>query len=421
MRARHEPLLLLVASLGGCGGGQPSPDPESYREVSAQAALGQWASSEALSAPVRIEALGLTNAAQVVLGGGSTAFVVSSGAFEARALYAEGADPLSTGRIFGLAPRMEGGAWLAADAGVFFVGRLYTAKSGLSAARASQISAVARGGLRGVWIAGEDGLLRSTGAALERLSVPGTSGAATAVAVSSDGNSAFAVVGGKLVLLRAATAERITAELSPLEPKNISSVAAGSEMLYAATELGLIRWRASDAPAFTLLTLAPAGQPPTIPRALAVDGSTGAAWVLGAQAILEARLDGTLLSFNAPSSLLGQTSTAAMAVDSAGEVWVAAGSELDHYSASAGLPVNLSFERDLKPWITQRCAQCHSNQTADFRAYEVFAPRAETSLNRIRTGDMPRCEGGLVCPSGQRLTPADYAVLDQWIRAGKPN
>lgn len=421
MRARHEPLLVLVASLAGCGGGQGSPDPQSYRELSAQAAPGLWADQEALAAPVPIEALGLTSAGQVALAGASTAYVLGTGAFEARALFAEGTDPLSTGRIFGLAPRMEGGAWLAADAGVFFIDRVYTAKSGLSAAPVRQISAVARGALRGVWFAGDDGLIHSNDGTLERLSVPGTSGAASAVAVSADGDSAFVVIGGKLALLRGGASGPITAELAPLDTGAISAVAAGAGVLYAASARGLIRWRSADSPSFALLTLAPSGQAPIVPRALAVDGTSGAAWVLGPQAILEAKVDGSLVSFEAPASLLGKTSTAALAVDAAQDVWLATGSTLERHRASTSAPLDLSFDRDLKPWVTQRCAQCHSNQTADFRVYEVFAPRAETSLNRIKSGDMPRCEGGLVCPTGQRLTPADYEILEQWIRAGKPN
>lgn len=421
MRARHEPLLLLVASFAGCGGGQGSPDPQSYRELSAQAQPGLWADQESLSAPVPIEALGLTSAGQVVLAGASTAYVLGTGAFEARALFAEGADPLSTGRIFGLAPRMEGGAWLAAAAGVFFVDRVYTAKSGLSAAPVRQISAAARGALRGVWLAGDDGLIHSSDGALEKLGVPGTSGPASAVVVSAEGDSAFVVIGGKLVLLRGGAGSPITAELAPLETGAITAVASGDGVLYAASARGLIRWRATDNPAFALLTLAPSGQAPIVPRALAVDASSGAAWVLGPQAILEARADGSLSSFEAPPALLGKSSTAALAVDAAGDLWLSAGSTLERRRPSTSAPLNLSFDRDLKPWVTQRCAQCHSNQTADFRVYEVFAPRAETSLNRVKSGDMPRCEGSLVCPAGQHLTPADYEILEQWIRAGKPN
>jgi hypothetical protein len=58
---------------------------------------------------------------------------------------------------------------------------------------------------------------------------------------------------------------------------------------------------------------------------------------------------------------------------------------------------------------------CH----ADFTDIGVFSPIAEDALQRVRSGDMPRCTGGLPCPGEQHLTADDYAVLEGWIRGGK--
>ena len=78
------------------------------------------------------------------------------------------------------------------------------------------------------------------------------------------------------------------------------------------------------------------------------------------------------------------------------------------------------FEYRRPPAIQNDCSMCHQNQTADFEVYEVFVERAEDALARVRAGDMPRCDGSVRCPPESALSPADYAVLEQWLRDGMP-
>ena len=73
----------------------------------------------------------------------------------------------------------------------------------------------------------------------------------------------------------------------------------------------------------------------------------------------------------------------------------------------------VSFAKELKPWLQKHCTACH----ADYAEPTPFGLKAEAALFRVGTGDMPRCTGGVPCPSGMRLD--DTTLLEQWIRTGK--
>src|SRR5262249_11715051 len=152
--------------------------------------------------------------------------------------------------------------------------------------------------------------------------------------------------------------------------------------------------------------------------AVAADRSTGTAWALSSDRLIAAEPSGAATAYVAPAELAG-SSSAAITVDALGDLWIALGPALHHLSRGA-TAAWVGFASDVARWIGAHCTQCHGNQTQDFRIYEVFAPKAEEALGRIRSGDMPRCNGGLVCPADQHLAASDYAVLEQWIRAGKP-
>ncbi len=86
------------------------------------------------------------------------------------------------------------------------------------------------------------------------------------------------------------------------------------------------------------------------------------------------------------------------------------------------------FERDVRPILRAHCFDCHGSQNVrkgglDLRLRRLMAKGGESGpaiapghpeesylLDRVKTGEMP--------PGDQKLTPAEVAVIDGWIRAG---
>jgi hypothetical protein len=86
------------------------------------------------------------------------------------------------------------------------------------------------------------------------------------------------------------------------------------------------------------------------------------------------------------------------------DVWVDAGS-------------GVGFAADVLPWLGTHCLECHTIEPGNYADYDVFVTFASEALRRVRLGDMPRC-GADLCPTEERLAPADYAVLEDWIEGG---
>ncbi|MFO0723279.1 MAG: hypothetical protein U1E65_05830 [Myxococcota bacterium] len=380
-------------------------------------AAGSFGASETLNATAPISAAGLDVAGGVVAAGDSIAFEEQGGTLFTRALYAAGDDPLETGPVRGVAPRLEGGAWIGAARGLFLIDGLYLAKSSLSvgSGAVSALASAMRGPLAGLWIGAPEGLYWRQADSTVRLGIVGLDGAVSQLAMDSAGAIGAVIAGDALVILLPGQAGALLSLRPPIPLTGLRGLAAGGGAVYAASAEGLLRYRASDDPPWTFLSPSPE---PFAARAVGAEAS-GAAWVLGKDQIYRVDLDGGWTSFPAPPALAAGTATAAMTIDGAGDLWFAAGSSLEHRGKGASAAV--SFQTDVLPFIVARCAECHSNQTADFRDRTVFAARAEVALARVITGDMPRCAGGLACPSEQHLKPADYEVLDRWIRAGKPD
>src|SRR5580658_9040411 len=97
--------------------------------------------------------------------------------------------------------------------------------------------------------------------------------------------------------------------------------------------------------------------------------------------------------------------------------------------ASQPVPsVNLTFEKDIRPILRTHCLDCHGSQNVrkgglDLRLQRLMAKGGESGpaiapghpeesylLDRLKTGEMP--------PGDQKLTPAEVAVIDGWIRGG---
>ncbi len=398
-------LSVVLPCLLACGS-PPPPAPVELTRVEDAPARGDALAVEKVSAPASVDGLGGTNAGSVALFAGGRVYEWIGGRLEPRTLYAVGSDPTSLGAVHAIAPRHSGGAWVAAESGLFVLDGLYVSRSPLPGASGPVRSAIEakEGLLAGLWLAADAGLYRRTPDALEKYQLLDSTAAPRAIAVDAQGSSAFVLAGDQLFLLTHLDG-KLVSETPPLELTGVTAVGAGKGRLYAACEQGVLEWSAGKSPAWTLYTLG--GQ---AARALAVDALSGAAWIR-TDADLVKLEDGALTAHSAPA-LSGVTER--MALATSGDLWLARAAELHRFKIGVG-SVDVTFDRDLKPWLTTNCTRCH----ADFTSYEVFAPKAEAALAKVKAGDMPRCSGGVVCPVEQRLSAEQYAVLEGWIRGGK--
>lgn len=414
---------LVVLSAWGplaCGGDEAPPvvvtPPEAVVQVVTAAplpAVMTESSSVALASPAQALGTAQSGAPVVVVGG--VLHTVGSDGLVPHALYAEGDDPRAVGVVSALAPRALGGAWIGAEAGLFVLATPYVTHQPLGTPLAPRaLSEAVTGPLAGVWLGASSGLYhQDSSRALARYEPASGPLAVRALAVDVEGAAGLVVdEAGGLWLLEAEGDARYLSQ-PELGAGRTLAVAAGRGVLWAGTEQGLVRWRATDTPRFTRFTLGGSGAEAV--RALAAEHDTGVAWARTDTAFVRATPAGELERVVAPA--LSSGAVPALAVDTVGDVWSTEGSGLLRQSL-ADRTGRVSFAADVAPWIGQHCAACHQNATADFRDVAVFRARAEASLARVRTGDMPRCDGGRPC--AERLAPAAYAVLERWIRQGKP-
>jgi len=313
-----------------------------------------------------------------------------------RSLYAAPGDPTSMGAISSIAPRVAGGAWISAASGLFMLDSLFVTHVPIDVDAPTAVADAPSGPLAGLWIGAPTGLLhRRTDGHLERVGEL----APTAIAIEPRGERALILETSALTLLEAKDGE-IFGSTPALEAGAIHGVAAGPGVLWAAAEGGLAMQQNG---AWTLFTGAGAV------LAVSADATSGDAWARTATQLIRATTSGAISALAAPGA--GD----AIVVDGLGDAWATSGDRLAR--TSVGLS-GVTFEADVRPWITQNCSSCHRGSTADFEVYAVFAERAELALARVRAGDMPRCNGGVICAEADRLD--DYAVLESWIRRGKP-
>jgi hypothetical protein len=372
--------------------------------VSAAATQGGALTQEELAAPGPVAAVGMSTAGNLVLVADGRVYERIAGELVRRSLYAQGTDPTSLGTVSAIVPRAKGGAWIAGDNGLFVVDGTYVTHSPVMVGMGpvAGLTEVAQGNLNGLWLAATNGVYRRQTAETFRYNIEGYGEVASGVAGDPDGAGAFAVLDGKLVLLTPGEAATPAAAEPPEDPGKVNAVAGAKGALYAATARGLFRWVRTATPAWTRFTLGD-----TEALDVKVDPVTQAAWVVTADALI--RIDG-----DQATSYARPAGTQSLAVDRIGDLWTAKASTLVRVQAGAG-SAEAKFATDLKPWLQQRCTSCH----ADFADPVAFSPKAESALQRVRTGDMPRCTGGVPCPQTQWLMPADYAVLEGWIRGGK--
>src|SRR5262249_54108189 len=118
--------FFFAACGGDGGGGVVQPSEIDVREGAPSG--GTISAMSALEADAAVEALGIDNNKNVVAVAGAQTFAVAADALELRALYAGPGDPETTGTVHAVVPKMDGGAWIAADAGLFILDELYVLK-----------------------------------------------------------------------------------------------------------------------------------------------------------------------------------------------------------------------------------------------------------------------------------------------------
>jgi hypothetical protein len=398
---RALPLIGVIAL--GCGTAEPQPPPPQFNVVAGTGTQGAALTQDEVDAGGAVTALGLTQEGDLVEVADGFVYQRVAGVLTPKNLYAEAADPQSTGAVKQITPRAQGGAWLATDNGLFMLEGDYVSHSPVMAGMGALSGAgeVAQGGMSGLWLAASNGVYRRTSTDTNRYSVDGYSNTAAGIAVEKGGLGAFALLGSTLVLLTPGEAAPAAA-LPPDDVGGVKALAAASGALFAATDRGLYRWKPSATPQWTRFSLDGSGA-----LDVQVDPVTGSAWVVTASQLLRIDAD-AVTSFARPDG------TSLLAVDLFGDLWTARDATLVQIHAGGGA-MNASFATDMKPWLTAHCVMCH----ADFTDIGVFSPIAEDALQRVRSGDMPRCTGGLPCPGEQHLTADDYAVLEGWIRGGK--
>lgn len=399
-----RPLWLSALVLAACGTPQPPTPPEEKLKVHGTAAAqGSALMQEELATAGTVSAVGMSTDGNLVLVAGDRVYELIAGELTRRSLYAEGADPTTLGAVSSIIPRAKGGAWLASANGLFVVDGEYVTHSPVMVGMGplSGASEVSQGNLSGLWLAATNGVYRRQASETSRYRIEGYGEAAGAIAADPDGAGALAVLGEELVLLTPGETGPAAAE-PPEDVGTVNALASAKGALFAATSKGLYRWQRTATPQWARFTLGDAAA-----SDVKVDPVTGAAWVTTSDALF--RLDADALTqFARPMG------TEKLAIDRLGDVWTAKGSTLVRLKAGVGA-AGASFMTDLKPWLTTHCNACH----ADFADPVAFKPRAEAALQRVRTGDMPRCNGGVPCPTEQHLKAEQFAVLEAWIRGGK--
>lgn len=399
-----RPLWLSALVLAACGTPALPPVEEKLTVNSTAAAQGSALMQEELTTSGTVSAVGRSADGNLVVVAGDRVYELTAGELTQRNLYAQGTDPTSLGAVSAIIPRAAGGAWIASANGLFVAEGSYVTHSPVMVGMGplAGASEVSTGTLRGLWLAATNGVYRRQTAETARYRIEGYGETAGAIATDPDGSGAFAVLGDQLVLLTPGEAAAPAAAEPPEAVGTVNAVAGAKGTLFAATSKGLYRWQRTATPQWTRFTLGDAAA-----LDVKVDPVTEGAWVVTADSLFRLDVD-SLTKFARPAG------TERLAVDRLGDLWTAKASTLVRVKAGAGA-ASSSFATNLKPWLTQHCTSCH----ADFGDVVAFKPRAESALQRVRTGDMPRCTGGVPCPTASHLKPEQYAVLEAWIRGGK--
>lgn len=395
--------LAAVAVLWSCGDAAdlPATTPTTVMDPAPQ--TGAWTRESARPLGASAQALGVDGEAHVVVIAEGLAYVAVGGQLDKRTLYAGPGEPTSMGQPRAVRARPGAGAWIATSSGLYALDPHFVTRSPLSERTpdVNDVAEAAAGPLAGIWILDAAGLWTKNPAGLQQVHVDLPE--ARWIAVDTLGQFALLASEQSLQLLTK-QGDALSALEIRLDTGLIRGLAAAPGRLWVATERGLFE---TDGQSWTHHPL----QGQSI-EAVATDPATGAAWARSPQALWQ--VQGT--THTRYGSGLDEVG---LSVDGLGDVFGLASGALFKRGTGAPRGEAVTFS-DVQPWLTTHCAQCHQNQTADFLVYDAFVERAEEALARVRSGDMPRCQGSVRCPTDAALAPADYSVLEQWIRDGMP-
>ena len=384
-----------------CGPIAAAPPPETLRTITGTGTVGARLTVELIDTVDPITRIGTSTDGTIIITAGDRVLEQTAEGLQHRTLYAEPTDPTSLGTVSSISPRQPTGAWLATDTGLFVLQAQYVSHAPITAGMGAlgTVTEATAGPFTGLWLSASNGIYRRQDESTQRYQVQGTEGSAATAAVDPLGTAAMVVANGQLFALTPGEPTPI-ADPGPVSGE-IFGLAASNKTLWAATTQGLVRYQADATPKWSRFTLS--GE--TI-DAVAVDSLSGSTWAKSGARLF--RIDADAITAFDISPGEGQ-----LAVDHLGDVYSFTGHSLQRIEA--GTPgAAVSFQTQLKPWLAQHCQRCH----ADFKAIDVFLPKAGTALQRVESGDMPRCEGGVICPVEGRLTADQTALLEQWIRGG---
>ncbi len=321
-------------------------------------------------------------------------------------VYAEDpAGPWVTGAVTAMATRPQGGAFVAAESGLFTTAYGVLVPSPVNAS----LQDVVIGGLavRGqgeaeeLWIAADSGLVRVTAGLRSDFDLPdggrplmvAASDAALLVATDQDGLYVIDPVGMAVSRLDGAAP--------------VSALAGAPSQLWALTGEGVIG-QATDG-AWTVFAGDPAAGEP---RGLAVDDAQGA-FLVTDMGVLELTAGGSAATIGDTVTWPQGLQVTVAAVDGSGHL-VAAGFDATAVAPVVGAP--LSFEVDIAPIFERLCNSCHISGASgvplrDFTDYAQVVAIADPILERIGTGLMPPAEM-------PQLNDDEYDAVVSWFATG---
>lgn len=308
----------------------------------------------------------------------------------------------SPGAILGIARRPGGGVIVAAEAGLLHDQASVLLRSPLDAALEVEVvtaidARATDDGGEALWIAADgEGILVDgtiTRFALDGLRIDRLIGIADGAAV--------AAVPGALV---AVEVEPSAARVLVSEVGAVHGAARAEDgTVWFATDAGLVR-RAPDG-AVERWTLGDEGDAPATVHAVAA--AYGAIVAATDRGVVGVDSEGAFVLDATPVA-----APAAVAIDGAGDVWIASGDVLIRYATAT--PV--TFTADVAPLLAAQCASCHAEGLADapplaFDDYDAVVELAPSIAERMTQASSPMPPAGL-------LPASDTAPLLRWIATG---
>lgn len=320
---------------------------------------------------------------------------------------AEAGEPDETGAIQ-LVSRRADGLLVVGEQGLFHTYASYLVPSPLQATLEEvlegqalrALAAAGEGEDETLWLGTDGGLLRLQAGALERLSIPGATGAVQAVGATT--TTVIATFDSGTFELQASS--NAFTQLPPLG--QVNGIRARADQLYLATDQGLVV--RDEAGAYWDYTFG-------------ADGSTGqvqdvAFDVEGNPVVLDA-LGLLRLTQNDPQGILAAEAGGKgehLALDTLGNIWVGAANDAGFTLTGVMVGQPVSFAQTVGPLFQARCDSCHLEGAYapkhNFANYDEIMPIIDAVLERVFTGNMP---------STGALPPEEFEAVVLWNETGR--